>query len=828
MQISEITINGQQNPMGIDAQKPLFSWKVHSSESKFQHAYQIQVSRQAAFDPIHYDSGKVISAAQAHIPYAGPALDSRTVYYLRIRIWNEEDVPCEYSSTAAWETGLLGESFQGKWIEPEQEPAFEEKEPAHMGEVFMPVKAIPPEERLRPCQVLRKNFTVAEKPIRAARLYASAHGVYQLFLNGDRPNQGALAPETTSYPHRLFYQTCDVTRLLRPKENVWGVVLADGWHIGRIGLTGDSCQYAHKLAFIGQLEIYYEDGTSETIISDEAFRSSTGKHVYSDLFIGEMQDARLALSDFSSPALQTGHWLPVTVVDYSTAELVGQSRPPIKIVERIKAAAQTISPKGETILDFGKCVSGVVSMKARGERGTKVILDYCEALDQHGNYFHHIMGRNKDQRDIFILSRQGEEEFTPDFTYHGFRYVRVTGYPGEIDLADFEALVYATDLKPTLQFETSSEAINQLQRNIFNSQLGNMLSVPTDCPTREKAAFPGDTQAYALTGCYNMDLLDFLKDWLWDLRAEQLPNGEVTNFAPYYPKMKRMMDKNSRNNSSAGWGDGCILIPWTLYRQYGDISVLQENYATMKKWLGYVEGQAPDFLWKNDGHFGDWLTPSLTAHGMTIDPKYKDMRYILATCFFAQSASVLSEIALLLGYDQDQVKYSALSRKIKTAFEKAFVIDHRLTADLQGMYVLALAMKMVPPAVEKDLIQRLVELIEANQYRLDTGVMSVRFLLPVLAAHGHTDIAAKLLFQRECPSWIYQIDCGATSLWEKMDAIKPTGEVQATSFNHFMWGCVGEFLYEYAAGLQPVKPGFEEFELRPNLGLGLDWVKNSL
>ena len=825
MQISEITINGRENPMGIDAQIPLISWKTTSSESKFQQAYQIQVSKNPSFQPLFFDSGKVISTAQAHIPYAGPALSPKTIYHLRIRIWNEDDVPSDYSAAYTWETGLMGDRFFGKWIEPVQAAGVEEKEPAHMGEIFMPVQEIPPEERLRSCQYLRKVFPVEKKGVRSARLYASAHGVYQLFLNSERLDQGFFAPELTSFPHRLFYQTYDVTRLLKPDDNVWGVVLADGWHIGRIGLTGDSCQYASTLAFIGQLEICYKDGTTETIISDESFLSATGKHVYSDFFIGEMQDGRLVLEDFSSPVLRTTHWLPVAVKDYTTTELAGQSRPPVRIIERIKAVSKTTSPKGETILDFGKCISGVVSMKIRGERGTKVTLDFCEALDQSGNYFQHIMGRNKNQRDIYILSGQGEEIFTPDFTYHGFRYVRVTGYPGEIALSDFEALVYATDLKPTLQFETSSEAINQFQRNIYNSQLGNMVSVPTDCPSREKAAFPGDTQAFAVTGCYNMDLLCFLKDWLWDVRAEQLPNGEVTNFVPYYPKMKRLMDRNARSHSSAGWGDGCIIIPWLLYRQYGDFSVLQENYAMMKRWIAYVENEAPDFLWRDNRHFGDWLTPSLTTQGMTISEEYADMRYILATCFFAYSASLLSEIAQLLGYDKDQAVYRELSAKIKKAFEKTFISDQKLTADLQGMYVLALAMKMVSPEVEKALLHRLVELVEANQYCLDTGVMSVRFLLPVLVEHGYSDIAARLLFQRECPSWLYQVDCGATSVWEKMDAIKPTGEVQRTSFNHFMWGSVGEFLYEYAAGLRPLKPGFEEFELCPNLDLGFDWIK---
>lgn len=824
MRIRKVKTEGRIAPIGIDIRNPVFGWVTESADSRYQTAYQIQLSKDRDFSWILADTGKVSESEQLHVRYEGPELEARTRYFLRVRIWGENGLASDFSETTFFETGLLEEEFSGKWIEPVQEEAYPEPECAHIGEVFMPRAVVPAEERLKPCQYLRKTFHTA-KPVRQARLYATSHGIYEAYLNGRRIDGRYFAPEITSYQKRLFYQTYDVTTYLKEGGNALGIILADGWHIGRIGLSGDSCQYGNKLAFLGQLEILYADGTKEVIVSDDTFVSNMGKHVYADLFMGEMHDMRRDRKGFSEAVFDDRDWIPVTEAGYSKKDLVGQSRSPVVAIEELAPVKLMVTPSGETVLDFGRVIAGIVTMKAQGESGTTVTLEFCEELKQDGNFWNHIAGRNNDQRDTVILSGLGEDAFSPSFTYHGFRYVKVSGYPGEPAPENFRAVVLGTELERTLEFTTSDPGINRLQANIFNSQQGNMISLPTDCPQREKSGFTGDIQVYAATGCCNMDLEYFLKDWLGDVRTEQDPNGEIPNIVPNYPKMKSLQQRTNGCQSSAGWGDACVILPWILYEKYGNKDVLRDNYGMMKRWVSYIEQESPDNIWRNDAHFGDWLIPSLTEQGMNIDASLKEIRYIVATCYFAESARLLSKIAGFLEQEEDKNYYASLASRIKMKFRDEFLADGRLAMDYQGMYVLALAMGMVEGEQAEKLAGRLAELIIDNGYRLDTGFMSVRYLLPVLVKYGFKDLARKVLFQKQCPSWLYQIEKGATSIWEKWDAIKPDGTVSMVSFNHYSFGCVGEFLYEWIAGLKPAAPGYHEFEIRPDLDFGLDSLR---
>lgn len=823
MNINKLTIEGQKTPIGIDIKSPELGWKTESVDSKYQTAYQLQLSKDYGFSEIFFDSGKVASDEQAHIKYNGLKLETRTRYFVRVKIWDEFDKESQFSEPTFFETGFLGDEISAKWIEPEQEEAYSEPECIHIGQVFMPRERVPIEERLRPSQYLRKIFSV-KKAVKQARLYATSHGIYDAYINGVKISDRYFAPEITSYKNRLLYQTYDVTNYLSSGKNSLGVILADGWHIGRIGLSGDSCQYENKLAFLGQLEIQYCDGSIEVIESDESFKSHIGKHVYADLFMGEMHDMRLDVNGFSKVGFDDSDWKQVKVVDYSKEQLIGQAKPPIKAVEKLSPLKIIITPKGESVLDFGKVIAGIVSMKARGKAGSKIQLEFCEQLDEEGNFWNHIAGRNNDQLDVMILSGEGEEIFEPSFTYHGFRYVKVSGYSEEIRLDKFTALVLGTELDKTLEFSTSDKQINKLQENIYNSQVGNMISLPTDCPQREKSGFTGDIQVFGVTGCYNMDLEYFLKDWLNDVRYEQCENGEIPNIVPNYPKMKELQQRTNGCQSSAGWGDACVILPWILYREYGNISVLVDNYDMMKKWIKYIEKESPDYIWRNDKHFGDWLIPSLTKFGMNIDESLKDIRYIVATCYFSRCANILVKISEILNSEVDTKYYENLERNIKKAFVDKFIVDNRLTMDYQGMYVLALAMEMLDEQQSIIMAKYLEDMIKKNDYKLDTGFMSVRYLLPILVKHEFYDTAKRVLFQNQCPSWLYQVEKGATTIWEKWDAIMPDGKVNAVSFNHYAFGCIGEFLYEYIGGLKPLKPGYKEFKIEPILNLGIDSV----
>lgn len=821
MNISKVTIEGRKAPIGIDVKNPSFAWNAKNCEGKVQSAYQMQVAKDKLFTTVVYDTGNVNSDEQTHILYQGEALSAKTRYFVRVRIWDERGDASAYSEPAFFETGLMEEGFLSSWIEPLQEEAFAEPECMHIGQVFMPRETVPITERLRPSQYIRKTFET-KADIVSARFYATSHGIYEFYINGQKGSARYFAPEISSYQERQFYQTYDVTPYLQEGKNALGVVLADGWHIGRIGLSGDSCQYESKLAFLGQLEITYKNGEKMIIGTDDTFVSHTGKHVYADLFMGEMHDMRLDEQHFFESHYIDDGWKPVSVIEAKKSHLIGQSKEPIQAIAKLAPVQLLITPSGEQVVDFGKVLAGFVVMKASGAPGTKITLEFCEELDKDGNFFNHIAGRNNDQLDGIVLSGNGEELFEPSFTYHGFRYVKVSGYPGVLELSKLSAIVLGTTLEKTLDFSTSNPLLNQLQANIFNSQQGNMISIPTDCPQREKSGFTGDIQVYGVTGCYNMDLEYFLKDWLGDVRIEQCENGEVPNIAPNYPKMKTLQQRTNGCQSSAGWGDACVLVPWILYEQYGNKAVLDENFETMAKWLSYIEGEAPDYIWENENHFGDWLIPSLTKFGMNIDPSLSDIRSIVATCYFKQSAMLTGKIAGVLKKEIEASYYTTLAEKIKEAFCARFVREDRLSMDYQGMLVLALAMDMVSPVQAPALAKHLHELVCENGYRLDTGFMSVRYLLAVLVQYGYKDTARTLLYQEACPSWLYQVKQGATSIWEKWDAKMPDGTVNTVSFNHYSFGCVGEFMYQSIAGLKPKKAGFKEFEIRPDFSFGLD------
>ena len=832
------------NPLGIDALRPRLAWKLAADHHNvLQTAYQIQVFRAGApADPI-WDSGKVLSDTSIGVDYAGPALESRQRYAWHVRIWDERDAVSDWSSRAWWEMGLLQQvDWQAQWIEPHQKPATREP----VVNIFQNLGMISPAPesdgaRLNPSQYLRKVFA-SRGPVARARLYATAHGIYQLEINGRRVGDQELAPEATAYHQYLQYQTYDVTGLIGPGNNVVGAVLGDGWYCGRIGLPGDSCQYGDKLALLLQLEIEYQDGSRQWVLSDEAFKSATGPLIYSDLFIGERYDARREHAGWHTPEFDELAWQPVTVANYGYGNLVAQYGEPLRVVVELAPRDILITPTGETVVDFGQNISGKIRMRVHGAAGTKVVLDYSETLDAAGNFRQQIRGRNKDQRDFYILKGDGVEEYTPWFTTHGFRYVRVTGYPGAPSPDAFVGLVIASDLLETGSFTCSDPRLNRLQENIRWSQRGNLVSIPTDCPQRERAGFTGDAQVFAPTACFNMDVNAFFTRWLRNLQLEQRADGQVPVIVPYWQSYIDMFTPvQGGAHTSAGWGDACIIVPWTLYQAYGDLGVLAENYPTMVRWLDYVQQEAetgiPErlqaqmtphlrarqrYLWNTGFHFGDWLIPSLTAGGHSPLEAANATKEITASCFYAYSTELLAHIAGLLGHEEAQQRYVAQYANICAAFADEYMDDEgRLSSHYQGMYVLALKMGMVPEEKQALVTGQLVSLIAENDFRLDTGFVSVPYLLDVLCDNGREDVAYKLLFQTECPSWLYEVDRGATTIWESWDAIAPDGQVSLASLNHYAFGCVGDWMVRTVTGLDKGRPGYKHIVIRPRPHRGL-------
>ena len=826
------------NPIGIDIKRPRLGWKLVSDQRRvMQKAYQVLVSRSKNGDDLVWDSGKVLSGDSVHVEYAGAELKSRQRYYWRVRIWDERDSVSIWSPPAFWEMGLLNPTdWQAKWIEPVQEPA----KPEPKISMFQNLEMISPEpvsdySRLNPCQYLRRVFT-SRGTVNKAKIYATAHGVYRLEINGIRVGNQELAPEVTAYNNYLQYQTYDVTEMLESGANVLGAILADGWYCGRIGLPGDSCQYGDKLALLLQLEIEYHDGSRQWVTSGQDFKSSTGALVYSDLFIGERYDAGLENQNWHKPDFDDLAWKKTTIAEYGYSNLVAQYGEPLRVVKEIVPLNIIKTPRGETVIDLGQNISGKIRMRVQGAAKTQIVLDYSEVLDSDGNFLHQIRGRNKDQRDVYILRGGGVEVYEPWFTTHGFRYVRITGYPGEPGIGDFAGLVIASDLRDSGSFSCSDERINRLQENIRWSQKGNLVSIPTDCPQRERAGFTGDAQVFIPTACFNMDVNAFFTRWLRNLQLEQRDDGQVPTTVPYWKSYIEMFTPiQGGSHTSAGWGDACIIIPWTLYQTYGDPRVLEENYLTMTRWMKYVQKEAEEgiperlkgtltpqarerqkYLWNTGFHFGDWLIPSLTAGYSNPFDAANATKEITASCFYAYSTGLMSEIAHVLGKEDDYRQYSLLNTKTREAFAEEYVSpDGKLSSHYQGMYILALKMKMIPDDKRRLVVDQLVNLIAQNGYRLDTGFVSVPYLLDVLCDNGRKDIAYKLLFQMECPSWLYEVEKGATTIWETWDAVAPDGYVNMASFNHYAFGCVGDWMYRFIAGLDKDQPGYKHIIIKP-------------
>lgn len=709
-------------------------------------------------------------------------------------------------------TGLMGNPWKANWIEPEQEPGIKERN-IQFFEQFVPM----PDHfgghgRLRPAQELRRVITIDRLPTRAM-LCASAHGVYALWLNGKRVDARRLAPETTPYECLIYYQVYDLTELLQVGKNTLTVLLGDGWWIGRIGLTGDSCQYGNKLAFIGQMEMDFGDHI-ETVVTDSDFEGRESRIKYSDLMMGEKWD-------LNAPA---GLWQPCKMTGDTTELLELQTIEPVAVWKELQPVALEITPNGELVADFGQCLAGVAELILTCPAGREVILDHSETLDTEGNFFRNILGRNKDQEDRVICG-EGETRFCPEFTYHGFRYLRITGASKE-EIKSVRALAVGTPIEAIGTFSCSHDGLNQLQHNIRWSTRSNMVSVPTDCPQREKVGWTGDIQVFAPTGCFNYDLCGFLSAWLGQLRRIQTEDGGVPIVAPSYPEQTKMQIKTNGDNTSAAWSDACVLLPLTLYKATGDKRVLRENLDMMEKWMGFVANASHNYLWTDGFHFGDWLIPSFqndieggtaaTAKGIAA------FQYAITAASFIEVLEVLEEPAGKIE------TYRALLENIRKAVCEAFIHeDGSIDGDLQGLYVMALRSGVAEPELAQKVADRLDSLIEANGGGLNTGFVSTPHLLDMLTAYGHEDRAWQMLFRTESPSWLYQVEKGATTIWENWNAIRPDGTVTTSSYNHYSLGAVGSWIYRHIGGLYNVGAGWKEICFTPAVNCGLEWASCS-
>jgi len=795
------------NPIGIDIDKPRLSWKIQSSErGVVQSAYQIRVAGNAESlateKKLLWDSGKVVSEQSIHVVYAGPELKSRQRVYWQVRIWDNCGLKSEWSEAAFWEMGLLNvEDWQAQWIEPNLK-----------------------EDRTisNPSPIVRKEFLL-RKNIISARVYVTSLGLYQMELNGQIVGDQLFTPGWTSYHHRLQYQTYDITALLKKGANCVGITLGDGWYRGFLGWENARNFYGDTLAILAQIECTYDDGTILITTTDQTWKASTGPILKSDIYNGEVYDARLEKKGWTEPSFNDSNWANVTIKKHSKDILTASAGVPVKRIEYIKPIAILKTQNGQTILDMGQNMVGWLRFSVQGHAGTHIKLRYAEVLDANGNLYTENL-RFAKQTDEYILNGQGQEVFEPHFTFHGFRYVAVEGWLSELTLENFTGVVIHSDITPTGQFECSDPMVNQLQHNIQWSQKGNFLDVPTDCPQRdERLGWTGDVQIFAPAACFNADVAAFYTKWLADLAADQQSNGAVPNVIPNILSM--------RDSATAGWADAAVVVPWTVYLYYDDTRILQKQYESMKNWVDYMANQAGrDCLWGNDVTFGDWLAYSTNDSdypGATTD---KDL---VCQAYFARSTDLLQRTAKVLGKTDDAKKYAGLLVKIKKAFWAEFVTANgRVANNTQTAYSLAIAFELLPHVLRENAAKRLDDDVKKFNH-ITTGFLGTPLICHVLSDYGYSESAYMLLNRKEYPSWLYPITKGATTIWERWDGIKAGGQFQdkgMNSFNHYAYGAIGDWLYGVVAGItiDEKQPGYKHIIIQPHLGGGLTYAKAGL
>lgn len=811
----------RNNPRGI-GEIPRFSWKLGGEGQDIcQKEYRIYVWEEGR---LIWDSGFVLSDATFGISYEGPDLKTGTDYSWQVVSCSQNQEQA-VSEKAFFSTGIMEENFwHAVWVESglAKKPLTETTD---SGAIFagMVASREHPEEILDTPVYFRKEFCL-RRPVKKAVLYATALGNYAFEVDGVQVSN-LLAPEYTSYGKHLEYQTYDVTTLLNASgPHAIGVILADGWYSGKIGLMGIGQQYGRENALLFQLEIVHEDGSKSRVCSDESMRWNTGEYIYADLFVGEYLDQKKAPKGFSKAGFDDSKWRPVRKKEYGYDTVCAQSVDPVWIVKEIKPELIR-TPKGEWVLDAGENICGYTKFAVKAPVGTEISLEHSEVLDRDGNFLQNIMGQNKNQKDR-IITAESDVVYEPKFTFHGFRYVKVEGLD-VVHAEDFTICVLTSRMDSIGSFSCSDQRLNQLEENIFRSQQGNMLCVPTDCPQRERAGWTGDMAVYAPAAVWHMDVQAFLERWLADMRLEQLPDGQIPHVIPDIPSNQYVNGGKETHISSAGWGDACVLVPYVLYQTYGDLSVLQKNYYMMKRWMDYVERCAGEDLcgWGQLFHFGDWLIPSIMAS--THNPMITAQRTKeeAALTYLAYTANCMAEIAATLHKTQDAEHYLKLTCRAREVFSKTYVTkDGRMRQPLQGLYVLALAGHMLTEEQESGAIHQLCKLIEAAGDCLDTGFLSVPFLLDVLCEHHAQDVAYRILFQDQKPGWLYALRWGATTIWENWAAILPDGTRTNSSYNHFAFGCVGDFLYRRIGGLWAEEPGYKKVRIRPDYGCGLKWA----
>jgi alpha-L-rhamnosidase len=773
--------------VGVD--KPRLSWKTQTELQGWkQRSAEIEVTRAGSSQTSVIDGRDSVLVEWPFAP-----LSPRESVSIRVRVRGRDGSESEWSLPASITAGFLGgDEWQAQFVGSGSET------PA----------------------LLRTSFDV-DGDVARATFYASALGVYEVEVNGASVDDHVLKPGWTSYQWRLPLETTDVTDNLRAGRNTLGITLAGGWYTERFGFRDAAKRfYEGAPAVAGQMFIEYSDGRTQTIITDGAALWAPAPVTASSLYQGETYDARLEMTGWSTPEFDDAAWEPVVTSTDTEVIPTPRTSPPVRRIQELPVREILTTPTGATILDFGQNLVGWLRIRVRGEEGDVITLRHAEVLE-HGELGVRPL-RNAVATDHYVLSGTGTETWEPRFTFHGFRYAQIDGWPGHLDSADVTAVVVHTDMPRTGGFESSHDLLNKFHENVVWGMRGNFLSVPTDCPQRdERLGWTGDIQVFAPTAAFLYDCNAFLGSWLQDLELEQRANdGIVPMVVPaVIPQVPGLSDP------VAAWGDAATIVPTVLHEHFGDAGILRQQYDSMQSWVDVLcqrVGEA--LLWEDGLQFGDWLDPD--AHPDRPGDAKVDAD-IVATAYFYRSVQMTAHTAKQLGDAQGYAQYSALAEKIAEAFRSTYVtVAGRMMSDAQTAYALAICFGLARDDKQKQAMgDRLAFLVRAAGYRISTGFVGTPLVCKALTATGHVDAAARLLTQTECPSWLYPVTMGATTIWERWDSMLEDGSInpgQMTSFNHYALGAVAAWLHHSVAGLAPATPGYRTLLIQPTVLPGFD------
>lgn len=803
--VYDLSCEHRTNPVGTDVSNPRLSWKIGSDAyNVMQSAYSVRVSTSPKFtsSSMVWQSGKVASDESVLIRYAGQDLKPGQRYYWQVRVWDNRGKASKWSETAFWETGLMSQvNWKAKWIEMEGDT-----------------------NRYSPSPHFRKEFTIS-KNIANATVYVTSHGFYELHLNGKKVGDQVLTPGWTTYGKRIQYQVFDVSGQLTKGKNAVGAVLGDGWYRGTLAWGNNWAVYGKRLGLLMQLRIAYTDGTEELIVTDSSWKANNdGAIRKNDLYNGEIYDASKKLTGWNLPDYDDSKWQPVRIGNYNN-NIVASEGAAIRKIQEIKPVKVFRSPKGSLLVDMGQNMVGWIRLKVNAPKGTLITIRHAEVLDKYGEFYTENLRSAKCQID-YTAGGTGDEVYEPRFTFMGFRYLEIKGFPGTLTSDNITGIVVHSDMPVTGGYESSSALLNQLQHNIQWGQRGNFVDVPTDCPQRdERLGWTGDAQAFSRTAAYNFNVAAFFSKWLKDLALDQKQDGAVPDVVP------DVLNKQDAVTAapSAGWGDVALITPWTMYQVYGDKEFLESQYTSMKAWVEYIRKKAGDsFIWKGGSKYGDWLFyhPPVNNHSEADGFTEHDF---ISTAFFAYSADLLSKTAGILGNRADEKFYSDLFENIKKVFIREYVTPAgRVGTNSQTSYVLALMFNLLPEEQRAAAAKFLVDDIRGRRNHLSTGFLGTPFLCHVLTQNGYTEVAYDLLLQETYPSWLYPVKMGATTIWERWDGQKTDSTFQdagMNSFNHYAYGAIGDWMYRVSAGIETQTPGYRNLLIKPHVTQKMDMSK---